>query len=131
MDSSNSAKARPSESSFDPRGVVVSIASVKLRNPTPASPRRSMMVSTSRRDRESRFEFLHHQHVVLSELIEKPVEFGPVLAPTRGLLAKDALAAGSGGDSGDRKRLVDRGADHRLSWSARMRRRRFEFSHSH
>src|ERR1700693_2511507 len=40
-----------------PAGVVVSIASVKLRNPAPASPRRSMMMSTSRRDRESRSSF--------------------------------------------------------------------------
>lgn len=53
------------------------------------------MVSTSRRDRESRFEFPHHQHVALSELIEKPVEFGPVPTSTRGLLTIHALAPGS------------------------------------
>ena len=38
-------------------GVVVSIASVRLRNPAPASPNRSMIVSTSRRERDSRSSF--------------------------------------------------------------------------
>ena len=40
-----------------PAGVVVSIASVKLRNPAPASPSCSMIVSTSRRERDSRSSF--------------------------------------------------------------------------
>ena len=39
-----------------PAGVVVPIASVKLRNSAPASPSCSMIVSTSRRERDSRFQ---------------------------------------------------------------------------
>ena len=40
-----------------PAGVVVSIASVTLRNPAPASPSCSRSVSTSRSERESRSSF--------------------------------------------------------------------------
>jgi len=57
MDFSNSAKAPAICIIIRPAGVVVSIASVKPRNPAPASPSRSMMVSTSRRERESRSSF--------------------------------------------------------------------------
>jgi hypothetical protein len=48
---------RPSASSLRPAGVVVSIASVKLRKPAPASVSRSIMIKTSRNERESRSSF--------------------------------------------------------------------------
>ena len=40
-----------------PAAVVVSMASTRLRNPVPASPSRSMTVSPSRRERDSRSTF--------------------------------------------------------------------------
>lgn len=51
MARSNSAKAPTICIIIRPAGVVVSMASVRLRNPAEASPRRSMMVSTSRSNR--------------------------------------------------------------------------------
>ncbi len=46
-----------------PAGVVVSMASVRLRKPALASVSRSMIVRTSRSERESRSSFPHHEHV--------------------------------------------------------------------
>ncbi len=57
MARSNSAKAPTICIIVRPAGVVVSIASVELRNPAPASPGRSMIVRTSRRERDSRSSF--------------------------------------------------------------------------
>ena len=46
-----------------PAGGVASIASVRLRNPAPESASRSIMVSTSRRERDNRSSFHTTKHV--------------------------------------------------------------------
>jgi len=84
----------PSASSFDPR--VWSCQSLPSKCEIP--PRLPKPLHDGQHVTEGAREpikFPHHQYVVFSELIEKPVEFGPVPASTRGLLAKDASAAGS------------------------------------
>jgi hypothetical protein len=68
------------------------MASVKLRKPAPVSAIRSMIISTSRRDRESRVQLPDHQHVTFAELIQKSMKFRPVPAPSRCLFAENALA---------------------------------------
>ena len=75
-----------------PARVVVSIASVKLRNPALASNNRSIIVGTSRNEREP-VEFPHHEDIALAQLIQEPLQFGPVPAPTRRFLAIDTLAS--------------------------------------
>ena len=110
---SNSANAPTICIIIRPAGVVVSMASVKLRKPAPDSPSRSMIVSTSRTERESRSSFQTTRHVTLAELIQKPVKFWPIPSSSGSLLFIDALATGGlqsrhldggvlivGGDSG-------------------------------
>src|ERR1017187_3263267 len=91
MARSNSANAPTICIIIRPAAVVVSMASVRLRNPAPESPSRSIMVSTSRRERESRSSFQTHQHIALAHLIEKPMKFRPVPASAGSLLPIDAF----------------------------------------
>jgi hypothetical protein len=72
MARSNSANAPTICIIIRPAGVVVSIASDKLRNPALASASRSMMVKTSRSERESRSSFQTTSTSLLRRLIEKP-----------------------------------------------------------
>lgn len=51
-----------------------------------------MITSTSRSERDNRSSFHTTEHVAFAELIENPVEFGPVPASSGGLLTIDALA---------------------------------------
>ncbi len=76
-----------------PAGVVVSIASVRLRNPALASAKPLHDGQhIAERTREP-VEFPHHEHIALAELIQKPMKFGPVPAPARRFLAIDPLAS--------------------------------------
>src|SRR5947207_9865279 len=72
---SNSAKAPTICIIIRPAGVVVSIASVRLRKPALLSVSRSMIVRTSRRETGEPVQFPHHEHVSFADLIEEPVEF--------------------------------------------------------
>src|SRR5437016_4163509 len=113
---SNSAKAPTICIIIRPAGVVVSMASVRLRNPALASASRSMIISTSRRDRDSRSRFPHYEHVTFAELIEKSEQFRPVPPSAGGLFFIYALSPG-----GFKRTHLDGGAPDRQS---RLRRSR-------
>ena len=55
-------------------------------------PDRSIIVSTSRSERESRSSFHTTSTSPFAELIQEPLQFRPIPAAARGLLAKDTLA---------------------------------------
>jgi hypothetical protein len=70
-------------------GVVVSIASCKLRNPTPQSARPVTVSTRSRSDRPRRSSFQTTQGVARAQLVEELLEDG-------------AVGAGAAGGLGDR-----------------------------
>jgi hypothetical protein len=93
---SNSAKAAKTWKTSLPPGVVVSIASSKLRNLTPWSARPVIVSTRWRRERPRRSSLPDDQGVAGPELVEDLGEDGPVGAGAAGGLGEHPMAAGSG-----------------------------------
>ena len=94
MARSNSAKAPTICIIIRPAGVVVSIASVRLRNPATASPRRSHDHEHVAQRTRQPVQLPNHDDVPRAQLIQQLVQLGPVPTSTGCHLAKDALTSG-------------------------------------
>ena len=91
MARSNSAKAPTICIIIRPAGVVVSIASVKLRNPLLRLPELLHdREHVAQRAREP-IQLPDNDHITGAKLIEEPEELGPVPTSAGSLLTKDAL----------------------------------------
>ena len=90
---SNSANAPSICIVIRPAGLVVSIASLKLRNPAFALAMCSIMVRTSRKGARGPVELPHYKDIRLSKLVKKSMQFGPIPTAAGSFLAKDPLAS--------------------------------------